>query len=124
MGELAVRLGALDEAEKFADEAIRLAQEADVRQELAHATMVKGMVAIQRRQWDGALEHCGYAQQVYEELGDKYNTGRIHAVCGQLYLERHQGPADLDRAQRCFVTAREIFEQLEAKTELDRLPHA
>jgi tetratricopeptide (TPR) repeat protein len=122
MGELSIRIGALAEAEAHADEAIALAKEADVRQELAHATMVKGIVDIQRRNWGEALEHCRYAHEVFEDLGDKYNTGRIHAVFGQLYLERHQDAEDRQTALQHLSKAREIFEQLEAKTELDRLP--
>jgi tetratricopeptide (TPR) repeat protein len=123
MGELALRIGALTEAETHADEAIALAKEADVQQELAHATMVKGIVDIQRRNWDEALEHCQQARQVFEELGDKYNTGRIHAVLGTLYLERNQDAQDRQNAHQHLSTAREIFGQLEAKTELDKLPN-
>ena len=124
MGELALRLGALAEAETHADEAISLAREADVQQELAHATMVKGIVDIQRRNWDEALEHCQQACQIFQDLGDKYNTGRIHAVYVQLYLERNQDDEDRENAEQHLSTAREIFGQLEAKTELDKLPNA
>ena len=122
MGELAIRIGALGEAEAHANEAIELAREADVKQELAHATMVKGIVEIHRRNWSQALEHCQFARQVFEELGDKYNTGRIHAVYGQLYLERNQDGQDRQNAQHHIAVAQEIFGQLEAKTELGKLP--
>ncbi len=84
--------------------------------------MVKGIVDIYRRNWGEALEHCRYAHQIFEDLGDKYNTGRIHAVSGMLYLERNQDPEDRQNAQQYLSKAREIFEQLEAKTELDKLP--
>jgi tetratricopeptide (TPR) repeat protein len=124
MGELAIRIGDLSKAEAYADEAIALAKEADVRQELAHATMVKGIIDIQRHNWDKALEHCQYACEVFEELGDKYNTGRIHAVCGQLYGQRNQHPQDHEVGQQHLAKAREIFERLGAKTELDRFPDA
>jgi tetratricopeptide (TPR) repeat protein len=122
MAELAARIGALDEAETHADEAIRLAEEADMRQELAHATMVKGIAAIQGRQWERALEHCECAWRTFEKLGDRYNTGRIHAVYGQLYLERQQDAQDRAQAQQHLAEARQIFEHLGAKTELDKLP--
>ena len=122
MGELSLQIGALAEAEAHADEAIALAQEADVQQELAHATMVKGIIDIQRHHWNEALEHCQRAREVFEDLGDKYNTGRIHAAFGQLYLERNQDAEDRQKAQHHLARAREIFGQLEAKTELDKLP--
>jgi hypothetical protein len=69
------------------------------------------------------LEHCQQACQIFEELGDKYNSGRIHAVYAQLYLDRNQDAEDRQNAQQHLSTAREIFGRLEAKTELDKLPN-
>jgi tetratricopeptide (TPR) repeat protein len=122
LGELALRVGELQTAQAHADEAVRLAQEAGVRQELAHATMVKGMIAIEQQDWDAALQYCQQAQETFEALNDKYNTGRIHAVYGQLYLSRNQDPQDRTLALGHFSQAKEIFVQLEAKTELEKLP--
>jgi tetratricopeptide (TPR) repeat protein len=121
LGELALRVGALTEAQEHADEAVRLAQEANVRQELAHATMIKAMIDIQRQDWDAAQRHCHQAREAFEELGDKYNTGRIHAVCAQFYLARNQDPRDQSIAQEHLAKAREVFGQLEARTELEKL---
>jgi len=122
LGELALHVGALQEAQEHADEALRLAQEADVRQELAHATMVKAMIEIQRRNWDAAEQYCRQAQEAFEELSDRYNTGRIHSVCAQLYLTRNQDPQDQAAAQEHLLEAQTIFAYLEAKTELEKLP--
>jgi tetratricopeptide (TPR) repeat protein len=122
MGELAVHRGALDKADQYADEAIQLAQEADIRQELAHATMVKGMIAIERHNWDAALQHCRQALDAFEALGDRYNTGRIHAVCARLYRSRDQDTGDRSTALEHLSQAREIFGHLGAQTELEVLP--
>jgi tetratricopeptide (TPR) repeat protein len=121
MGELSIRVGALDEAETCANEAIQLAQQAEVPQELAHATMVKAVVEIQRRNWDRALEHCHDAQRVFEDLQHKYNCGRIYAVLGQLYLERDQDSQDRTRSQENLARALAIFRELGARPQLDNL---
>jgi tetratricopeptide (TPR) repeat protein len=121
-GELALRVGELPTAQAYADEAVNLAKEAGVRQELAHATMVKGMIAIQQQEWDAALQHCQQAQEAFLALHDKYNSGRIHAVCAQLYLSRGRDPDDRSTAREHLAQAKEIFEYLEAKTELEKLP--
>jgi hypothetical protein len=83
--------------------------------------MVMGMIDIERRDWEAALEHCQQAREMFEELNDKYNTGRIHAVNARLYLARDQDPQDRAAAQEHLSKAREIFGQLEAKTELEKL---
>ena len=117
-----IRQEELQEAQEHAAEAVRLAGEANVRQELAHATMVMGMIDIERQDWEAAQQHCRQARETFEELNDKYNTGRIHAVCARLYLARDRGPQDHTAAQQHLARAREIFGQLEAKTELEKLP--
>jgi tetratricopeptide (TPR) repeat protein len=121
-GELALRVGDLDEAEAHAGEATHLARQAEVPQERAHATMVKAIVEIHRRNWDRALEYSHDAQKVFEDLHDKYNCGRIYAVLGQLYLERDQCPQDKARSLENLTRAEAIFRELGARTELDSLP--
>ena len=84
--------------------------------------MVKGMIAIEQQNWDAALQYCRQAQEAFETLNDKLNTGRIHAVSAQLYLSRNQDPQDRSTALEHLLKAKEIFAQLEAKTELEKLP--
>jgi tetratricopeptide (TPR) repeat protein len=124
MAELAVRTGDLDEANAHAEEAIRLAQEADVRKELAQARMVKGMIAAERQDWSAAAEHYAYAQQAFEELGDKYSLGRVHAAEGSLYLHSNQTPENRELAREHVAKAREVLTALGARNDLDRLPEA
>lgn len=122
MAELAVRTGALGEAQAHVDKAVELAQEADVRKELAHATMVKGIIATEREDWDGAAEHYMCAQKILEELSDKYNLGRVHAAFGSMYLRRGKSSENQLRAQEHLAQARAILTELGAKNDLDQLP--
>jgi tetratricopeptide (TPR) repeat protein len=121
MAELAIQTQSFDEAETHVSEAIQLAEEADVQQELAHATMIKGDIATQRNNWDQALELYAYAKQVFEELGDKHNLGRIHARLGMLYFRRNQQPQDREQVQEHISAARAIFTKLGAKNDLEKL---
>jgi tetratricopeptide (TPR) repeat protein len=122
MAELAVRTGELDEAADHADEAIRLAREANVRQELAHAAMVQAMIATERGNWDKALECFDSAQSLFRDLGARYDLGRTHAAFGSMYLRRNESPEDHALAKEHIDRARAILTELGAKAELDRLP--
>jgi hypothetical protein len=121
MGELAVHTGDLDIAQAHAEEAIRLAKEAEARKELANATMVKGIIATKKSDWSGARDLFSYSQGVFQELGDKYNLGRVHAEQGAMYLERRKGPKDRHQAQEHLSKAHAIFTELGAQNDLDKL---
>jgi tetratricopeptide (TPR) repeat protein len=122
MGELAVRTGELDEADVHAAEAIRLATEANVRQELAHAIMVQGMTATGRDNWERASEQYSRSLEVLTELGDRYNLGRVHAAFGEMYLRRNADRQDRQKAKDHIHQARSIFAELGAKNDLGKLP--
>jgi tetratricopeptide (TPR) repeat protein len=122
MGELAIRTGEIGEAQQHIEEAIRLAQEADAQQELAHATMVKGIIATHTGDWDQALSLLDQAKGVLEQLGDKHSLGRVHAELGAMYVRRDGGPEDRTQAQEHISTARTIFTELGAKKDLEELP--
>ena len=121
MGELAVHTGDLDQAQAHAEEAIRLAKEAEARKELAHATMVKGIIATKKTDWSGAQDLFSFSQGVFQKLGDKYNLGRVHAEQGAMYLKRRKGPQDRAQAQEHLSRAHTIFTELGAQNDLDKL---
>jgi tetratricopeptide (TPR) repeat protein len=120
MGELALLTDSVDHAEKLAQEALDLAKEAGVRQELAYATMLRGMVATRQGAWAEALESLEHAKNVFEELGDRYNTGRANAELGVLHFCRDQGQ-DHEQAQDYIATARKLFAELGARSDLEKL---
>jgi tetratricopeptide (TPR) repeat protein len=122
MGELALLTDELDKADTHVQEALALAKEAGVRQEAAYATMIRGMVATKKGAWAEAMEHLEHAKNVFEELGDRYHLGRAHAELGNMHLERNQ---DEDRAQAAtyISTARKIFADLGARSDLEKLPN-
>jgi tetratricopeptide (TPR) repeat protein len=122
MAELAIHAETINEAEEHIKEAIRLAKEADAYQELAIATMVKGIIATQKQDWNKATELLHYAKQAFDELGDKHNQGRVHAEFGVMYYHRNQGPQDREQAKKHISQARTIFVQLGAKNDLEKLP--
>jgi tetratricopeptide (TPR) repeat protein len=122
MAELAIQTGDLAEADQHIEQAIQLATEADAHRELAHATMIKALLATKKNQWDQALKHYDYAEQVFEELGDKHDLGRVYAGLGEMYLSRNQNPQDHQRAQEYVSKARAIFTELRAQNSLEKLP--
>jgi tetratricopeptide (TPR) repeat protein len=121
MAELALLMGSMEEATQNVEQAIKLADEASVRQELAYATMVKGMIAVRNQAWDSASEHLEQAKLLFEELGDKYNVGRANAELASMRLQR-QEEQDRVVAKEHILAAREIFTDLGARGELEKLP--
>ena len=122
MGELAVRTDDLEAAERHADQAIQLAKQADVRRELAHAMMVKGMAAAKRKQWASAETFYENAQQMFGQLDARYDLGCAHAAIGKMYLNRSTTPEDHRLALEHIEQARRILTELNAKSDLDQLP--
>jgi tetratricopeptide (TPR) repeat protein len=121
MAELLLLTDSVEEAEAHADEAIRLAQDAGVRQELAYAMMVRGMIAAKKKSWAEAQERLEHAKHIFEELGDKHSVGRVSAELGSLYLGRNQGH-DRELAIEHIIAARELFSSLGARNDLEKLP--
>jgi len=121
LAELKLLTGDLDVADSDADEAIRLAKEAGARQELAYATMIKGMVATQKSMWAEAAEHLEHAKHIFEELGDKHNTARTNAEIAAMHLARNQDH-DREVAEQHIDIAREIYTSLGARSDLEKLP--
>jgi tetratricopeptide (TPR) repeat protein len=121
MGELALLTGAIDEATAHVARATALAEEAGVRQELAYATMIKGMIAARTQAWENAAQLLGEAKSAFEELGDKYNVGRANAELASMRLQRQQ-EADRAAAEQHILAARAIFTDLGARSELEKLP--
>jgi hypothetical protein len=113
--------GSPEEAEAHSDEAIRLAKDSGIRQEMAYATMVKGMIAAQKQAWVQALEHYEHATRIFEELGDRYNTGRVNAEMAVMHIRRNQDQ-DRERAREYVAKARATFSALGARTDLEKLP--
>jgi tetratricopeptide (TPR) repeat protein len=122
MGELAVRTDELEAADQHADQAIELAKRADVRRELAHAMMVKGMAAAKRMQWASAESYYGDALRMYDELNARYDLGCAHAAIGGMYLSRNTMPKDHALAREHIEQARRILTELNARSDLDQLP--
>jgi len=122
MGELYVRIGNLQKAEEHVRRALELAREAEARQELAYATMVQGMIAARRREWDAAIEHYSQALKIFEELEDKYHQGKACFEIGMMYREKGESKADRQQSRHYLERARRIFTELGAKADLNRFP--
>jgi tetratricopeptide (TPR) repeat protein len=123
MAELAMLTNSMDEAKAHADEALRLAKDANTRQELAYATMVQGMLATKRKSWAEAVELLEHAKHIFEQVGEKHSIGRVNAEMGALYLQRNLGQ-DRELATKHVAAAREIFSDLGARSDLEKLPVA
>lgn len=121
MAELALLVGDLAAAHAHAQEAISLSEAAGVRQERAHATMVRGMVAARQEAWTDALADLEGARTIAAEIGYPYGTGCAHAQLAALYAQRgYDGDGQL--AAEHVAAARGIFAALGAKTNLEKLP--
>ena len=84
--------------------------------------MIKGIIATHTGDWDQALDLLDQAKGVFEQLGGKHSLGRAHAELAAMYAKREGGPEDRTQAQEHISTARTIFTELGAKTDLEELP--
>jgi len=122
MGELLVRTDELEEATEACAVALDLAQKANARPELAQAMMVQGMVATRQQDWATALERYSHARQIFEEIRDKYNLGRVYFELGMMYRDRGDGEEDKNQSKAFLKKAREIFSALGAEANLAKFP--
>ncbi len=122
MGELYVRMGKLDQAEEETATAIELATQANAKSELAHATMVRGMIATDRQQWETAEALHQQALTSFEELGDRYNQGRTAFEMGMMFHRRNDSPKAQSKAKEYLRRAWETFSELGARADLEKFP--
>jgi hypothetical protein len=80
------------------------------------------MIASKKKTWAEALELYEHAKNIFEELGDRHNIGRVSAELGMMYLQRNQDQ-DRERAKMYVSEAHEIFSALGARSDLEKLPN-
>jgi tetratricopeptide (TPR) repeat protein len=122
MGELYVRMRKLDQAEEETAKALELATQVNAKSELAHATMVQGMIATGHQQWEEAETFFQKALNDFEELGDRYNQGRAAFEIGMMFRQRNDSAEMPGKAKRYLQRAWKTFSELGARPNLEKFP--
>ncbi|MBI3242347.1 MAG: tetratricopeptide repeat protein [Chloroflexi bacterium] len=81
--------GDIDAAERYADEAIRVSQEAGIEWTVAVAHEMKGRIAVHRKDYEEARALIEKALQAYHEIGAHFNV--IIAKSELAHMERELG---------------------------------
>jgi tetratricopeptide (TPR) repeat protein len=81
--------GDIDAAEQYAEEAIRVSQEAGIEWAVATAHEMKGIIALHRKEYDEARTLIEKAVHAYRETGARFNV--IIAKSGLAHMERGLG---------------------------------
>ena len=122
LGELYVRVEKLDQAKEEIATATKLANQANTKSGLAHATLVQGMIAAGQEQWEKAETFYQQALSSFEELGDRYNQGRAAFEMGTMSRQGNISPQDRNKAREHLQRAWDIFSELGAQANLDKFP--
>ncbi|MBI4727047.1 tetratricopeptide repeat protein [candidate division TA06 bacterium] len=117
LGELSLRLNDLEKALILAKKALECASKEEDKLQIGCANRLLGIICREERKWQEAQKWLEESIAIFERLRVPYELGQGYLEIGR--LERDRGNIQL--SQDFFKRAREIFEKLGAKKDLEKI---
>ncbi|MEM2899471.1 MAG: tetratricopeptide repeat protein, partial [Thermoplasmata archaeon] len=115
--ETCARLGDLENAEKYANEALKIFKKLDEKYMIASYYTIMGIIGVKRKAWDDAEKSFNESVSIFEEINIPYYKAIAYFELGKMF--RYKG--ELENARKNFEHSLAILESLRASTECEEI---